>query len=76
MKLKNYKQTKTDRGVGLTCPRRGCGGKFIVNLDGIWEQREKEAEKRTIFTDPVKTIPCPYCMKVSLIPGESSDDDS
>lgn len=74
MKLKNYKTTKTDRGTGLTCPRRGCGCKFIVNLEDIKEDRLREAEERDIFKEPVKTIPCPKCMKVSLIPGETQDE--
>lgn len=62
MRMKPYKALALDRGTGLVCPRRACGGKFIVNLEGIVEQREKE-ELRNI-----KTISCPYCFKVSLIP--------
>jgi hypothetical protein len=57
--LKPYKAKPTDRGVGLTCPRKGCGGRFIVNIAQI------VVGKRSSGT---KTIPCPYCSKVSLIP--------
>ena len=63
MKLKPYKTQPTGRGTGLTCPRHGCGGKFIVNLTAI---RKLKAERG------IKTITCPYCSAVSLLPDETS----
>lgn len=57
LKLRPYETTKTDRGVGLECPR--CDGKFIVNYPRIL--REK-ADRNT------STIVCPYCSKVNAIP--------
>lgn len=62
MRMKPYKTTETPRGTGLTCPRSACGGKFIVNLEGILKQREEEGLRN------ITTISCPYCFKVSLIP--------
>lgn len=58
-KLKPFAAVETDRGVGLTCPRRGCGGKFIVNLP---ELRRVKAERNIV------TAPCPYCSAVSRLP--------
>lgn len=60
--MKPYKAQPTARGTGLTCPRTGCGQKFILNLTKL---RERKREAR------VKTITCPGCSKVSLIPPET-----
>jgi hypothetical protein len=56
--------TATERGAGMTCPWHDCGGKFIVNLS----QLTKPSGRRT---DP-RTLLCPYCERVSLMPGETS----
>jgi hypothetical protein len=48
----------------MTCPWHDCGGKFIVNLS----QLTKPSGRRT---DP-RTLLCPYCERVSLMPGETS----
>lgn len=60
LRLKPYKARPTERGIGLRCPRKECDGKFIINM----EKLSKEKAERGI-----KTITCPYCSKVSLIPN-------
>lgn len=57
--MKEYEVTKLDKGTGLTCPRSGCGGKFLVNIDTI---RKMKREAR------VKGVACPYCSRVSALP--------
>lgn len=50
---------KTDRGVGLICQRKGCGGRFIVNLEKLREMKEESK---------IQGVACPYCSRVSLVP--------
>lgn len=40
----------------VTCLRTGCEGRFIVNTR--WPE-----------TRPLGTAPCPWCSRVSIIPG-------
>ncbi len=43
----------------LQCPRRSCRQTFIVRLPAL-KRIKRQAE--------IKTCPCPYCSKVSLLP--------
>ncbi len=65
MKLRAYTTTDTPRGTGLTCPRKDCGGKFILNYEQVLAAK---AERNT------STIVCPYCSKISAIPPEDRQD--
>lgn len=57
--LEPYRATETERGLGLECPRPDCGTRFIVDIVQI---RQRKAEAR------VRTVTCPCCSRVSLIP--------
>ncbi len=57
--LFEYEVHETDRGVGLICQRKNCGGKFIVNLEMLREMKE---------ASNIKGVACPYCSRVSLVP--------
>lgn len=59
--MKHYDKVETNRGMGLVCPQRGCGLKFIVDYPKILE---------TKAAAHVTTITCPCCSKVSRIPAE------
>lgn len=61
--MKQYTATPTDRGVGLTCPRKDCGGRFLVNMEKL------EGERRGKLWH---TAPCPYCFRVNLLPGHEA----
>lgn len=58
--MHQYDVVKLDRGTGLTCPRRGCGNKFIVDLPKL---RKQKSEAK------VRGVACPYCSKVSEVPA-------
>lgn len=46
----------------VACPRKSCGGMFIIEI-ARWEGDNNGAVK-------VRTRPCPYCFRVSWLPGE------
>lgn len=46
--------------VWLQCPRRQCGGEFVVNREDFKAGRGDAADFRT--------RPCPYCFRASTIP--------
>ena len=55
----------TSRWLPVQCPRRDCGGEFMVRV--TWTRLRKYTDhndKTTVFT----TKSCPYCFKVSKIP--------
>lgn len=54
---------ETKRGLGVTCPRPDCGGKFIVQGDKWMQDKE------------FKSRPCPYCWRISFLPGVLHPDD-
>ena len=66
IQLKPYEATQTERGVGLECPRDDCKSRFIVDWDQSIE-RKKQVN--------VKTITCPCCSRVSLIPELHASSD-
>lgn len=77
--LQEFKTTKTERGMGVTCPRSDCGGRFIVREDAWLEGatfRAIAAGTPFAASDPgylerrIKTRCCCYCGRVSLLPGE------
>lgn len=67
--LKEFKVTPTERGTGLTCPRKDCGSKFIVNYGEVLK-RKLEHRNRAGHIVPIKTITCPCCSRVSAIPAD------
>jgi len=57
--LKEFKVVKVNGTQGtLQCPKKDCKGKFTV------DRKQFKAQKPTFATRP-----CPYCFKVSVIPG-------
>jgi hypothetical protein len=59
--LKEFNVVKVSAKHGtLACPKKDCKGEFTV------DRKQFKAQKPTF-----PTRPCPYCFKVSLIPGLS-----
>lgn len=53
-------RTKTlDRGTGCVCPRDECQGKVIVDAEQLAEDTKVKR---------VRSMVCPYCECVSLLP--------
>ncbi len=73
MMLDEYTTTDTDRGVGLTCPRKDCGAKFIVNYKQMLDRKLK-AKNYGGRPVPIKTIVCPCCSRVSAIPASDLEE--
>lgn len=62
--LQHYEVVDKDGPLGvLRCPRDGCGGEFTV---------DREQFKRQKFATAMRT--CPYCCRVSIVPGQRIPD--
>ena len=54
------------RFLPVECPRRECGGEFLVTLN--WKKLRRYTNKSTGETTVFITKSCPYCFMVSRIP--------
>lgn len=63
--MKEFTVKELDGDVGwLQCPRRNCKGTFAVNRG--------QFKSNNVVEERINTRPCPYCFRVSLVPGASS----
>jgi hypothetical protein len=51
----------------LQCPRKGCKGKFTVE-----RSKFKGEGIASDLVDGIVTRACPYCFRVSLLPGQAA----
>lgn len=54
-----FEVVETERGQGLTCPYKDCGGKFVMNLSRLDTIESPGA---------LNAVCCPYCARMAHLP--------